>query len=233
MFWRWTQLQFHLLLLKQHCLGAAHYCRIFWLQNQERSLKVIWPERLWSAFYRHLLIWKPWLSIMLPRGERLVTAPFPTLSLPTSARLPWFKEGMWRLQGRVTQPFNRDMAHNGKIGEFQRERKPERPRQLPHRESQLRTNPKSQEEMQGGKKKSPLLRELYCMCSGSKEARCAKGALPPAGTLQNESFFFCPGFSKLPASSSPGRRAPSAPVGEGAGAWQPRWQLAGHWHKVT
>lgn len=47
------------------------------------------------------------------------------------------------MQGGVTQPFNKDMAHNGKIGEFQRERNSERPRQLTHRESHLGQIPRA------------------------------------------------------------------------------------------
>lgn len=96
---------------------------------------------------------------------------------------------MWSLQGTVTQPFNRDMAHNGKIWEFRRERKSERPRQLPHRQSQFRTNPKGREETRGVGGEISLLRELYCTCSGSKEAHCgAKGLRHLLGLSRMSSF---------------------------------------------
>ena len=119
----------------------------FRISELEKVFKGHLAQAALSTFYRHLLIWKLCPSTKLQRGclglgqaDKPALSPTPPL---TSAKLPEFKEGMWRLRGRVTQPFNRDKAHNGKIWEFQRERKPERPRQLPRRDSQLRTNPRA------------------------------------------------------------------------------------------
>lgn len=64
----------------------------------------------------------------------------------------------------------------------------QRPRQLTHRESQLRINPTGQEETHGKKKKISLLRELYCVCSGSKEPHCAKGLPHLLGLSRMTSF---------------------------------------------
>ena len=162
------------------------------ISELEKVFKGHLAQAALSTFYRHLLIWKLCPSTKLRRGclglgQADKPALSPTLPL-TSARLPEFKEGMWRLRGRVTQPFNRDTAHNGKIWEFQRERKPERPRQLPRRESQLRTNLRAKKKPWGKKKKIPLLGEGYCICSGSKEAGWAKGLPHLLGLSRKSSF---------------------------------------------
>lgn len=91
------------------------------------------------------------------------------------------------MQGRVTQPFNKDTAYNGKIGEFQRERNSERPRQLTYRESHLGQIPRAKKKPVE-KKKISLLRERYCECSGSKEPPCAKGLPHLLGLSRMPSF---------------------------------------------
>lgn len=185
------------------------------ISELEKVFKGHLAQAALSAFYRHLLIWKLWPSTKLQRGAwgwgRRQTCPFPTLLL-TSARLPEFKEGMWRLRGRVTQPFNRDTAHNGKIWEFQRERKPERPRQLPRRESQLRTNPRAKKKPWGVEKSLSWERAIVC-AQGQKKLAEQRGSPPNAGPLQKRVLFLLSGLSKLPASSVPGQRAPSGRSG--------------------
>lgn len=81
-------------------------------------------------------------------------------------------------------------------------------------------------------KKNSLLRELHCVRSGSKEPGCVKGLSHLLGLSRMSSFssawvqqtscFLCPRAVSLFGSSQPGD-----------GAWQPRWQLASHWHEVT
>lgn len=181
------------------------------ISELEKVFKGHLAQAALSTFYRHLLIWKLWPSTKLQRGcLGLGQADKPALSptlLLTSARLPEFKEGMWRLRGRVTQPFNRDTAHNGKIWEFQRERKPERPRQLPRRESQLRTNPRAKKKPWGGwKNPSPGRGLLYAL--RVKRSWLSKGAPPPAGPLQKEFFFFCRGSANFLLPLSQGSEPP-------------------------
>ena len=206
------------------------------ISELEKVFKGHLAQAALSTFYRHLLIWKLCPSTKLRRGclglgQADKPALSPTLPL-TSARLPEFKEGMWRLRGRVTQPFNRDTAHNGKIWEFQRERKPERPRQLPRRESQLRTNLRAKKKPWGKKKKSLSWERAIVYAQGQKRLAEQRGS-PTCWDSPERVLFLLSGFSKLPASSVPGQQAPSGLVREDTEAWQPPWQLAGRWHRLT
>lgn len=106
------------------------------------------------------------------------------------------------MQGRVTQPFNKDMAHNGKIEEFQRERSSERPRQLTHRESHLGQIPRAKKKPVENNLSSE--RALLCVLWVKRASLC-KGAPPPAGTLQNAFFFFCQGSANFLLPPSQGR----------------------------
>lgn len=185
------------------------------ISELEKVFKGHLAQAALSTFYRHLLIWKLCPSTKLRRGcLGLGQADKPALSptlLLKSARLPEFKEGMWRLWGRVTQPFNRDTAHNGKSWEFQRERKPERPRQLPRRESQLRTNPRAKKKPWGKKKSLSWERAIVC-AQGQKKLAEQRGS-PTCWASPERVLFLLLGLSKLPASSVPGSEPPQGRSG--------------------
>lgn len=86
--------------------------------------------------------------------------------------------------------------------------------------------PRAEKKPRGGKRNLSSERALLYVLWVKRGSLWCEGAPPPAGTLQNEFFFFCPGSAHF---RPPPSRAvlTVAPVSQGAGAWQRGGSLPG------